>query len=323
MTANIFARALWSAFVLCCFGTSAGAQTYPDRPVRIIVPFPPGGGSDVAARALAQSLSDSLGKSFIVDNRPGAGGAIGTEVAARSPADGYTLLLADTSHIINMVVTRKPRYDAVKDFTPVAMVATTPLALMANPSFEPSLKQLLTMPREETEKVDMGISGVAGGPHMTYLLVRLQTGLTLNEVQYKGATPAMIDTVSGQIPLVFTSLAAGVPHLRSGKLKAIGVTSAARHPLTPDAPTFQESGLNGVVVLLWYGFLAPVGTPPDRVALLQRELMKALETPFVRERFDALALDVAPRDAEQFRGTLEADFKLWGDVATRSGLKVD
>jgi len=179
------------------------------------------------------------------------------------------------------------------------------------------------MPKGKTEKLAMGISGIAGAPHMTYLLVKMRTGLTLNEVAYKGGAPAMADVVAGQIPLVFTSLAAGVPHLKSGKLRALGVTSAARHPVTPESPTFQESGLSGIVVLLWYGVLAPAGTPQDRVAILSQELMKALEAPSVRERFNALALDAAPANAAQFRKTLDTDFKMWGEVARKSGLRVD
>lgn len=305
-----------------CAG-AAVAQSYPAKPVRFIVPFAAGGGSDITARALSQRLSETLGQSFIIDNRGGAAGVVGTEMASNSPADGYTLLLADTSHIINMVVYAKPRYDAIKDFDPIAMVATTPLALMAHPSFGASLTQLIAMPKAQTEKLALGISGVAGAPHMTYLLVKMRTGLTLNEVAYKGGAPAMADVVAGQIPLVFTSLAAGVPHLKSGKLRALGVTSATRHPVMPDTPTFQESGLSGIVVLLWYGVLAPAGTPKDRTAILTRELMKALDAPSVVERFTALAIDRAPADAAQFRKTLDRDFKVWGEVAKSSGLRVD
>ena len=297
---------------------AAEQQKYPEKPVRFVVPYAPGGGSDITARAIGQKLGEALGYTFVVDSRPGASGLVGTELVARSPADGYTLILADSAHTINNVIYQKPRYDAIKDFAPITLVATTPLALMAHPSLQPSLKELIAMPKTQTEKITLGTSGQAGGPHMTYLWMRAKTGLVLNEVTYKGGGPAMADAVGGQIQLVFTSLAAGIPFVKSGRLKALGVTSPSRHPAMPDIQTFQEAGLKDMAVLLWYGILAPAGTPKEIVALLNREIGKSLQASDVRERFTALALDISPSGPEEFRRLLDRELTIWRGVIAQS-----
>jgi tripartite-type tricarboxylate transporter receptor subunit TctC len=299
-------------------GIAAESEKYPSKPVRFVVPYAPGGGSDITARAIGQKLGESLGQTFVVDSRPGASGLVGTDLVAKSPPDGYTLILADSAHTINNVIYRKPRYDPIGDFAPVTLVATTPLALMAHPSFQPSLKELIAMPKAQSEKIVLGTSGQAGGPHMIYLWIRTNTGLTLNEVTYKGGGPAMVDAIGGQIQLVFTSLAAGIPHMKAGRLKALGVTSPTRHAAMPDIPTFQEAGLKDIAMLLWYGILAPAGTPKHIVAVLDRETAKALQTPDVRERFAALALDAAPSGPEEFRKVLERELKIWRSVIAQS-----
>ena len=299
-------------------GIAAEPEKYPSKPVRFVVPYAPGGGSDITARAIGQKLGESLGQTFVVDSRPGASGLVGTELVAKSPPDGYTLILADSAHTINNVIYRKPRYDPVGDFAPVTLVATTPLALMAHPSFQPSLKELIAMPKAQSEKIVLGTSGQAGGPHMIYLWIRTNTGLTLNEVTYKGGGPAMVDAIGGQIQLVFTSLAAGIPHMKAGRLRALGVTSPTRHAAMPDIPTFQEAGLKDIAMLLWYGVLAPAGTPKHIVATLDRETAKALQTPDVRERFAALALDAAPGGPDEFRKLLERELKIWRSVIAQS-----
>jgi len=294
------------------------ADKYPVKPVRFVVPYAPGGGSDITARALAQKLGDSLEQSFVVDSRPGASGLIGTELVAKSPADGYTILLADSAHTINEVIYKSPRYRAIADFAPITLVATTPLALMAHPSFQPSLRDLITMPKAQTEKIALGTSGQAGAPHLTYLLMRAKTGLMLNEITYKGGGPAMNDAIAGQIQMVFTSLAAGVPHMKAGRLRALGVSSGKRHPAMPDIPTFQEAGLKDVAVLLWYGVLAPNGTPKEIVDLLNREIGKALQAQDMRERFAAQAIDISGAGPDEFRTFLQRELSTWRDVVKRS-----
>lgn len=292
------------------------AQSYPTKPVRLIVPFAPGGGSEITARVVGQKLTEALAQTFIIDTRPGAAALIGTQIAARSTPDGYTLLLADSVHTINSIVFAKPPYDAVKDFAPVSLIATTPRALMAHPSFAPGLKQLLAMPKGETEKIALGTSG--GTPQMTYELLRIRTGLTLNEVSYKGGGPALLDAVAGQIQLVFTSLAAGITHLKTGRLKGIGITTAKRHLSAPDIPSFQEAGVDDFVMVNWYGVLAPAGTPDAVVQVLNREIRKALAMPDARERLGALAFDITPGTREEFGALLAAELKHWRYVVAQT-----
>lgn len=314
-----------AALVASLFVAGAGAAepSYPAKSVRFVVGYAPGGGADIAARAIGQKLGEALGQTFVVDNRAGASGLVGTELVAKAPADGYTLLLADPAHTINNVIYAKPRYDAIKDFAPVMLVATTPLAIMAHPSFAFSLKELLAMPKAQTEKIAVGTAGHLGIAHLSYLLMRTRAGLTLNVVNYKGAGPAIADAVAGQIPLAFTSLAAGIPHLKSGRLKGLVVVAPARSPLAPDVPTLQESGLKDVAVTVWYGVFAPSGTPKEIVSLLNREIAKALDAPVVRERLTALALDVSPGSPAELGKLVDRELKLWRDVVARSGERLE
>jgi tripartite-type tricarboxylate transporter receptor subunit TctC len=299
------------------------AERYPTKPVRLIMPYAPGAGSDIIARSLGQRLSESLGQTFVVDTRPGAAGLIGTEITAKAPADGYTLLLADGSHTINAVIYAKPRYDAVKDFAPISLVATTPFILLAHPSFGAnSLAELLAMPKAQTEKIAMGTSGPGGTPYMTYEWLRIKMGLTLNEVPYKGGGAAMIDAVAGQIPLVLTSLAAGITNIKAGRLKGLGITTLKRHPLVPDVPTFHESGVKDFSVINWYGVLAPAGTPSEIVALLNHQIGRALEAPTVRDRLVTLALDVTPSSSDELLKYINVELKRWKDVMVETKAKL-
>lgn len=295
--------------------TVGAADRYPIKPVRLVVPYAPGGGSDITARAIGQKLSEALGQTFVVDTRPGAASMIGTEIIVRAAADGHTLILADAAHTINAVMYRKPRYDAVRDFSPISLIATTPLALMAHPSFSASsLRELLLLPRSQTEKLALGTTGPGGSPHMTYAWLRTKTGLVLNEVPYKGGGPAMTDAVAGQIPMVLTSVAAGMPYIKSRRLKGLGITAEKRHPLVPDIPTFQESGVKDFLNIHWYGILSPAGTSREIVSVVNREIAKALTAPDVRERFAALALDITPSTPDEFLRLLEDELKRWRGV---------
>ena len=304
--------------------TAVAADRYPSRPVRFVVPYAPGGGSDTTARVIGQKLGERLGQTFVIDTRPGAASMIGTEIVAKAAGDGYTLILADVPHAINPAVSAKPTYDAVKDFAPIMLVATTPQILVAHPSFAPnSLKELLAMPRAQTEKFALGTSGTGSSPHMTYELLRLRTGLVLNHVPYKGGGPAISDVVAGQIPLGLLGSPVSIPHLKAGRMKGIGITSAKRHPVVPNIPTFDESGVSGFVVSHWYGVLASGGTPPAIVKLLHQEIARALELPDVKERFASLALDIAPLGPDEFRKLIESDVKRWKEVVAKSGIKLN
>jgi tripartite-type tricarboxylate transporter receptor subunit TctC len=304
--------------------SAQAAERFPNRPVRFIVPYPPGGGSDLTARAIGQKLHESLGQTIVIDNRPGATGLIGTELAAKAPADGHTIILADAPHTINSLVYAKQRYDAIKDFAPISLVSTSPQALLAHPSFSGNtLKDLLAMPRAQTEKLAMGTSGIASGPHMAYEWLRLKTGLTLNHVPYKGGGPSLADATAGQIPLVFNAVPAAMPHVKSGRLKFLGITSPKRHPLLPNVPTFQEAGVKDFFTFQWYGVLAPAGTSKDRVALLNREVNKALDAPDVRERFASLTLDIELGPPEAFRKLLESEDARWKGVLKQVKIQLD
>jgi len=300
------------------------AERYPNKPVRFIVPYAPGGGSDIIARVLGLKLGEAFSQTFVVDNRPGAASMIATEIVAKSPGDGYTLILADVPHAINAATAARPTYDAVKDFAPIMLVATTPQILVAHPSFAAnSLKELLAMPRAETAKFAIGTSGTGSSPHMTYELLRLRTGLALNHVPYKGGGPAIAEVVAGQIPLGLLGSPVSIPHLKSGRMKGLGITSLQRSPVVPAVPTFDESGVNGFVVSHWYGVLASAGTPPATVRLLHAAIAQALAQPEVRERFAALALDVAALGPDEFRKLVENDVKRWKEVVAKSGIKLD
>ncbi len=317
MAKNSMCLAIVASAWLC--GATCAAD-YPSRPVRLIVPYSPGGSSDITARTVGQKLNELLGQSFVIDSRPGAASIIGTEIAANAPADGQTLIISDPAFTINYVAYAKPRY-GVKDFAPVSLLATTPHTLLAHPSFSPSLKELLSMPRAQTQKLAMGTTGQ--GPYMIYEFLRARTGLTLNEVPYKGGGPALADTVANQIPLTFTPLAGGAPYVKSGRLKAIGITTAARHPLAPDTPTFKESGVADFVVTHWFGILAPAGTPKEVTAKLNRAIVTALASSEVRERFGALALDVTPSSEEDFRALIERELKRWKEVMAQANIRIE
>jgi len=305
-------------------GAAYAAESYPSKPVRFVVPYPPGGGSDITGRAIGVKLYESLGQTFVIDNRPGATGLIGTLVAARAPADGYTLLLADAPHTINALVYSKPPYDAIKDFAPLNLLATSPQALCAHPSFSAStFKELLAMPRAQTEKLAMGSSGLASGPHMLYEWLRIKTGLVLNHVPYKGGGPSLSDAVAGQIPLVMNAVPASMPFIKSGRLKPLAISSAERHGLLPGVPTFVESGVKDFVSFQWYGVFAPAGTPPAIVALLNREINKALNAPEIKERFVALTLDPTPGTPSAFLKLLQDEDARWRGVQKQVNVRLD
>ena len=298
--------------------------SYPSQPIRLVVPYAPGGGSDFTGRLVAQKLQESgAGYSFIVDNRPGAAGMIGTEVVARAPADGYTLLYADVAHGINPAVYSKARYDPVKNFAPITLVGASPQVLVAHPSFPAnSLKELLAMPSEQRQKIAVGSPGQGSGPHLTYELLRAKVGFDLVHVPYKGGGPALNDAINGQIPLVMNAMAPVMPHLQSGKLKPLAIATAERHPRLPEVQTYAESA-PGVVVYNWYGFLAPAGTPPEVTERLARDIARVLALPDVKEKFDAAFLDVMPQGSAEMARFLDEEVGRWKQVAAQTGIALD
>lgn len=315
---------LAASSVASLVGAPARAQTaYPSQPIRLVVPYTPGGGSDFTGRLVAQKLQETAGYTLIVDNRAGAAGMLGTEIVARAPADGYTLLYADVAHGINAAVYSKARYDPVKSFVPITLVAASPQVLVAHPSFPAnSLKELLAMPREQMQKIPVGTPGQGSGPHLTYELLRTKVGLDLVHVPYKGGGPALTDAINGQIPLVMNAMAPVMPHLQSGKLKALAIATAERHPRLPDVQTYAESA-PGVVVYNWYGFLAPAGTPPGVTDKLAADIAKVLVLPDVKEKFDAAFLDPMPQGGAEMARFLDGEVRQWKLVAVETGISLD
>lgn len=305
-------------------GMAHAADSYPAKPIRAIVGYPPGGGTDLVGRMIGQKLAENFRQTLVIDNRAGASGIIGTELAAKAPPDGYTILFTNADHTLNALVYAKPRYDAVRDFTPINLLATTPFALLAHPTFgAASLKDLLAMPKGQTEKFAMGSSGLATGPHLSYELLRLKSGLTLNHVPYKGGGPSLADAVGGQIPLALNALSPAVPYIQAGRLKVLAITSAQRHALLPGVPTFQESGVKDYVTVQWYGLLGPPGMSKDIVATLNREINKVLATADIRERFATLTLDPTPGAPDEFRKLLHSEVSLWKGVLKEVRVQLD
>lgn len=325
MTQSV-SRAVVMMFCASVITASAvhAADRYPLRPVRIVVPYSPGGGTDFTARTLAQRLSAVLGQSFVVDNRPGAAGIIGTQIVANAQADGYTLVWTDNAHLVNPLVFKDARYDPMRDFEAVAQIAAAPQLLAGSLALPAAtLKELLALPRSQTAGYAIGSSGLASVPHFTYERLRLQTGLALNHVPYKGSGAALADLVAGQIPLVMNSAAPSIPLVQGRRIKGLAVAAASRLRQLPEVQTFNESGLKDFTAAAWYGVFAPRGTPRDVVGLLNREIGKVLATPEIVERFAAQALEMTPGSPADFTRELAAETERWKQVIKQTSFKLE
>jgi len=303
--------------------STAGAQEWPAKPLRIIVPFSPGGVADNSARVVAEPLAARLGQQVLVENRPGASGNIGTQAVAQADADGYTLLLGfDGTMVINPHVFAKVPFDTVRDFAPVTKLGDATLILVAHPSVPArNLGQLLELAKSKS--FAYGTSGTGGTPHLAGELLKQRTGAQLEHIPYKGGGQAITDVVGGQIPLVFTAIATAQQYVRTGRLVAIAVPSAKRSSALPEVATFQESGLAGFDVSSWVGIFAPAKTPAPVVEKLNRELEAALKTPFVRERYATLGIEPVGNTPAQFGGQVRADLARWAEVVKAANVKVD
>jgi tripartite-type tricarboxylate transporter receptor subunit TctC len=281
---------------------------------------------------VAMSAAEGFGDDLVRHAKPeqilageleGAGGLVGTDYVARAAADGYTLLYADVAHGINPAVYPKAKYDPVKSFVPITLVGAAPQVLVAHPSFPAnSLKELLAMPREQLQKIAVGTPGQGSGPHLTYELLRVKVGFDLVHVPYKGGGPALNDVINGQIPLVMNAMPPVMPHLQSGKLKALAIATAERHPRLPDVQTYAESA-PGVVVYNWYGFLAPAGTPAEATDKLAKDIARVLTLPDVKEKFDAAFLDPMPQGSAAMVRFLDEEVRQWKAVAVQTGISLD
>ena len=295
---------------------AAQAQNYPAKPVRIISPYSPGGLGDLVPRAIATGLTEALGQQFIVENRPGASQAIGMQAAAKSPADGYTLVYGSvTSLAINPAVTRDLPYDPVKDFAPVSLCVTTPLFLVVHPSVPAkNVKELVALAKRQPAKLSFASGGAGSSNHLAGELLKLLAGVDLLHVPYKGAGPAMIDVMAGHVDLMLG--AAGLAEARAGRVRVLGVTSAKRSASAPDVPTLAESGVKGYEATIWFGLLAPANTPRPVVDRLSQEIGKVLQQKSMRERFSTV--DLTPTTPEGFAEHIRREMPKWRKVVTEA-----
>ena len=318
-------RQVLAALALAALATAAPAQDYPARPIRLIVPFPPGGGTDIAGRTIANKLSETVKWTFVVENKPGAGGNLGVEQAAKSPPDGYTLVVGQTSNLaINPALYANLPYDPQKDLSPVALIVSAPVVLVvATNSPYKSLGDLVAAAKRDPGAVTFASPGSGTVSHLTGELLQRAAGVKFTHVPYKGASQAMTDLLGGQVQSFMSSVPSALAQVRGGRLRAVVVTSAKRAAQMPEVPTIAESGYPGFDAITWYGLLAPAGTPAVIIARLNAELNRALATPDVRERLAAEGGEVLGGSPERFASLLKADRAKWGRVVKESGAKVD
>ena len=309
----------WLAIALFAISACASAQDYPNRPVRVVVPYSPGGGTDVLSRALGERLGAALGQSFVVENRPGANGAIGSEAVAKSAPDGYTLVVVTGTHVINPFLQKVP-FDTLKDFTPVTFAAISKMVVVAGMQ-QPftSIKELIAYAKANPGKLTIGNSEAA--TMLTGELLKLMAGIELQQVPYKGGAPLMSDVVGGHIPLAVTSVTTVMPFYKSQKLRVLGVTSKDRSGAMPEVPTIAEAGVPGYEVMSWYVILGPKGMPKAIAERLQREVAKIVATSAMKARFDSLGAEPAAMTPDETAAIMKADMDKWAGVIQKVGIK--
>jgi tripartite-type tricarboxylate transporter receptor subunit TctC len=312
-----------STFILCCALVATANAQYPDRPVRMIVGFPPGGAADILGRIAAQRLTETLGQQVVVDNRGGAGGLIATEIAARTSPDGYTLLFTSIPHVINPHLYRKVAYDAIKDFAPVVQFVAVPLMMASNVSFPvKSVKDLIAVARAKPGQINFASAGGGSSSHLAMELFKSMTGTGMNHIPYKGTGPLITDLISGQVSVTIASAVPLSPQVKIGKLRGLAVTSSKRSPSFPDLPAIAET-VPGYEVVNWFGIVAPAGTPRAIVARINKDFNDALVSPRLRELLAAQGADAVGGTPEDFARIIRADFAKWARVVRESGARVD
>ena len=321
---NRLLRSLPSMLVLA-FSAAAIAQTYPAKSVRMVVPFAAGAGSnDIMARLIAQKLTDSFGQQFVVDNRPGASGIIGCDIAAKAPPDGYTVLMMSLTFTVLPSLFSKLPYDTVKDLTPVTLVASAPLMLVVNPSLPvKSVAEFIAYAKANPGKLNFGSGGAGATPHLAGEMLKSMAGLQVTHIPYKGGAPALADLIGGQIQFMLENIPGTLPFAKAGKLRALAVTDLKRSPLLPDLPTLDESGLKGYQIVGWNGLFVPAGTPPAVINKLHAGVVSALALPDVKERLAVLGADGVGDTPQHFAAFIKADLVKWAKVVKDAGIKVE
>jgi tripartite-type tricarboxylate transporter receptor subunit TctC len=315
---------LLAALAALGFALPIHAQQFPERAIKIIVPFGPGGFTDVAARILQKELAPALGQSIIIENKPGAGSTIGTAEVAKAKPDGYTLVMISTAHVISPHLYKQMPYDALRDFSPVMKLAEGPYVLVVHPSLPvKSVQELIAMARQEPGKIDYASSGNGSAQHLVGALFEKMAGADLNHVPYKGSNQAMNDLLGGQVKVSFAGVPNVLPNLANGKLRALGVSTARRYAEMPDVPTIAEAGVSGYDATIWLGLLAPPGTPREIVQKLNTEITKALSTPESRKLMASAGVDVATGTPEQFGRLMQVELERWGKVVKETGMQAN
>jgi tripartite-type tricarboxylate transporter receptor subunit TctC len=327
MTISTARHAITIALLALCAGPLANAvhaQGFPTQPIKIVVPYPPGGTNDLVARLLAQKLQEQMGQTVMVDNKPGASGNTGADSVAKSPADGHTLILVTTGHSIAPSLYPKLPYDIRTDLVPVAELTAGPMLVLTNPNGPiKTMGDLVATAKAKPGQVNYGSAGNGSTTHLSSELIAATTGVKLNHIPYKGSAPAMTDVMAGNAEMVMDLMFSSMPHVQSGKLRAIAITSAKRSPLMPDVPTLGESGLPAMDLAVWNGLMAPAKTPKDVVAKLNAEVRKAMDSADIKAKLQGQGFNVATGTPEQFGALLKAEMERWAKVVKVSGAKVD
>ena len=315
---------LIAAFALFVAAGLSHAQPYPAKPVRMILAFPPGGPTDIVARVLAQKLTEQLGQQVIVDNKPGAGGNIGAELAARAPNDGYTMFYNTSAIVINPALYGKASYDTLKDFVPVALTAAIPMVLVVHPSLPAkNMKEFVDLVKSKPGQMSYSSSGTGTITHLASAMLTAQMGLNAVHIPYKGSAPGLVDLAAGQTQFMTDTINTAIAYIKDGRMRAIAVTSAKRSSVLPDLPTFHEAGLPGFDAAAWQGVVLPAGTPAEVVTRLNTEIIKALQDPAVRARLAAQGADVYGSTPAEYGAYIRAEMPRWAKIIKESGAKAD
>ena len=314
---------LLAACTLLSTTQNASAQ-YPTRPVRVVIPYSPGGSSDAVGRVVGQKLGELLKQQFVIDNRPGAAGSLGREIVARAAPDGYTLLIGDSPHTINVHVLKNVPYDPIRDFTPVTLLASAPQALVIHPALPyQNVKEFVAAATAQPGKFNYGSGGSGSITHLAGELFKLATRVNLVHVPYKSIGIASGDVIAGQMHAAFPTLPGIVEHVRGGRLRGLGISSAKRSPALPNVPTFEENGISGMIVSNWFGFFAPARLPPELLSRLHKAVLDAMNAPDVRSKLGNLSLDISTMQPHEFESFLKQELEKWGRVVKAAGIKAD
>ena len=303
---------------------TAAAQQYPTKAIRFVVPFAPGGGTDIIGRVVAQALNDALGQPVVVDNRGGAGSTLGTEIVAKSPADGYTILFGNISLAFNATLYTKLRYDTIRDLAPISLSAVQPNILVIHPGLPAkNLKEFIELARANPGKYNYASAGTGSGTHLAAELLKLQTKIDIVHVPYKGTGPALTDLLGGQIYMMVSTFASALPHVKSGRMRALGVTTVKRSPAAPDVPTLIEGGVAGYDYSTWYGLLAPAGTPKPIIDMLNATNRKVLARDDIKQKLESQGVDPIVNTPAEFSAYMKSETEKWGKVVKATGAKAE